>query len=145
MSRVVPDADGTLDDKRHARKRPQIGGETVSTGTAQQRALDATEVLLAGPRRAADPRGAAKGSQPASLPLLIPSASALPRHPKGAAHLSARGAAAKQISGGAPALLERGAITGMDGHLALTWAGSGRHEHMFAHSLDRVTTLGDIL
>lgn len=145
MSGVVPHPNGALDDDGDARKRPEVGGKAVSTRTLQQFGLDTAQIVIARERRTAPPRGSAKGTEAALAPLFVPATGALPGHAQRAADLGASRPTAEEISGGPSTLVERRAITGVDGHLALSASRSGVHEHMFAHYSPHVTSLRETL
>jgi len=79
---VIVHAGQTLDHRRHARQRPQIGGEAVPLRSPHQGALDARQLPGGEPRfPAQSPRGFQAVSA-APTPKVIPPMRRLPRHPE---------------------------------------------------------------
>ncbi len=82
MAGVIVHAGQALDHRRHARQRPQIGGEAVALRPPEQRALDPRQLPgIEPPFSAQSPRG----FQPlpaAPAPQVIPAMRRLPTDPE---------------------------------------------------------------
>jgi len=83
----VPDVAGVivhpgqaLDHRRHARQRPQIGGEAVPLRAPHQGALDARQLPGGEPRFSTQPPRGLQAVSAAPAPEVIPPMRRLPRH-----------------------------------------------------------------
>ena len=82
MAGVIVHASQAFDDRRHARQRPQIGGEAVALRPPEQRALDPRQLPgIEPPFSAQSPRGFQSLSA-TPTPEVIPAMGRLPTDPE---------------------------------------------------------------
>jgi len=110
MARVVPHAREPLDERGHARQRPQLRGEPMSPGAFEQCGFDPRELRRLEPWLAPRTAGGLQGRAAFVPPGVIPAMGGRPRRAKSAGHARLRFAAREQTRGLVPTRFQRSKI-----------------------------------
>jgi hypothetical protein len=95
MARMIVDPRQPGDDRRHARQRPEVGGEAVPPRPLEQGRLHAPQLALVEPRLPAQPAHRFQPLPAPAAPPVIPLVRGLPTHPQRPHHRGLPGAPRK--------------------------------------------------
>lgn len=84
MARVVANARQSLDESRHARQRPQLGGMTEGQRTLEQGLLDPVHLIAVQPRPASRATGRPQSLSTVRFPGARPAQGRRPTHAQAA-------------------------------------------------------------
>jgi hypothetical protein len=108
MPRVVAHPGQALDDPRHPRQSPQVGGKAVRRGAAPQGRVDPGQLPAIQTRLAAQPSSGLQAGSALAGPGMVPAAGGHRRHPQGLRHCRLGLAPGKPARRLEPARLQRG-------------------------------------
>jgi hypothetical protein len=110
VARAVPHPREPLDERGHARQRPQFRGEPMGSGSLKQRRFDPRELRRLEPRLAPRTAGCLQRLAALVLPGVIPAMGRRPRRAKRASNGRLRFAAREQPRGLVPTRFQRSKI-----------------------------------